>query len=551
MNQESKQHTFGIVIILALMLVISVPTGYIVSENTIKADDNEVFTTSGFETQAVYTDFNYSKQITIDSGQVPGDLTNFPVCINITDADLITHVTNGSGYDIAFFDSTNVTQYNHEIELFDSTIGNLTAWVNVTSLTGASDTIFYMYYGFDDTNQQNRNGTWDQNYTVVWHFNEPGLQNDSTVNDNDLVNMTNTPSTMISGEDLIGYAVDFDAASVGSYNASSPILIVPPYTVEAAIKPDSASYRGCILSNTINQGFQMEARAEGMWGANMRTTDVAANLNSADHNDYDIVDAGVSQMFSLQWAGPDASAYFYKNGGNKTEEVAINMDASETSKNFVVGENGHSALFWDGYVDEIRVSNIVRSDDWILTTGNTYTNATNGSFFLMGDEVVIQGDGSVYSLKGLTSSRITWQGTAGTTVYCNSSGDDYEWMEINMTINASDNVTEIRVWVDDLNNTGPTEYVNASNISLLVTNAANITYYNFGTFADGGSNVTINKTTWNTYANPITNPFNETGLTDTSTSIFCVFRLTIPSGSSTDIFWSAASDTYKVYIGHI
>ena len=37
-----------------------------------------------------------------------------------------------------------------------------------------------------------------------------------------------------------------------------------------------------------------------------------------------------------------------------------------------------------GWIDEIRLSTIVRSDDWILTTANSIINATDGGFFTLG-----------------------------------------------------------------------------------------------------------------------------------------------------------------------
>jgi len=155
-------------------------------------------------------------------------------------------------------------------------------------------------------------------------------------------------------------------------------------------------------------------------------------------------------------------------------------------------------------------------------------------------------DSSVYQIKGLQNDIVTWSGTAGTTVYCNSSGDTNEWLEVNMSINSTDNVTEIRVWVGDLNNSID---INASNITLWVANTSNTTYYSFGTFTDGGGNITINQSTWNSII-MIDNPFNGTGLTDTNTSIFLLFRLAIPAAAPTDIFWSASSTAWKIYLGY-
>ena len=46
-------------------------------------------------------------------------------------------------------------------------------------------------------------------------------------------------------------------------------------------------------------------------------------------------------------------------------------------------------------------------------------------------------------------------------------------------------------------------------------------------------------------------PFTGAGLTDKNTSIYLIFKLDIPSGLSTDMFYSLDSDTWKIYIGRM
>ncbi len=128
------------------------------------------------------------KLITINSSQVEGDLTNFPILVNITDADLANYAQD-DGDDIAFIlYSDNATKLNHEIELFNSITGNLVSWVNITSLSSSSDTMIWMFYNNSgSSNQQNPTGVWDSNYVGVWHLNETGTgtRYDATSNNND------------------------------------------------------------------------------------------------------------------------------------------------------------------------------------------------------------------------------------------------------------------------------------------------------------------------------------------------------------------------------
>lgn len=155
---------------------------------------------------------------------------------------------------------------------------------------------------------------------------------------------------------------------------------------------------------------------------------------------------------------------------------------------------------------------------------------------------------SNYTIKGIYSNKIDWAGLNGTNVWSNSSGDHYETMEINMSVNASQNVTTINVWVADLRINATANYIRGGNISMQVS-SDNITWgSNVRAFTNLGSNLTINKTLWTTgngcYG---TNPFNGAGITDRNTSIYVRFRLTIPNTATTGIYYYQT--LWKVYIG--
>jgi len=168
--------------------------------------------------------FTYRKKITIDHNQVNASLTNFPLFINITDTDLAARV-QPDGDDIAFTNSTG-TKLNHEIESYNSTTGQLIAWVNVTSLSSATDTVLYMYYGNSTcTSQQNIEGTWNTSFKAIWHLHETptATVHDSTANNNDLTSAGSMTTTdLING--TTGKAIDFDGANDYLYAADSASL---------------------------------------------------------------------------------------------------------------------------------------------------------------------------------------------------------------------------------------------------------------------------------------------------------------------------------------
>jgi nitrogen regulatory protein PII-like uncharacterized protein len=158
------------------------------------------------------SDWLYRKEIVFSCSQVSDDLENFPVLINITDTDLQSKaLSNGS--DILFTDSTGAIQFNHEIEYYNDTTGQLVAWVNVTEISSWEDTVIYMYYGNSESgNQQNVEGVWDSNYVMVHHMGDISTSsiNDSTSNSYDGIKKGANQPNMITG--MFGEAQDFDGS---------------------------------------------------------------------------------------------------------------------------------------------------------------------------------------------------------------------------------------------------------------------------------------------------------------------------------------------------
>ncbi len=141
--------------------------------------------------------WTHRKQITIDHTLVQAGLTNFPVLINFASDNDLKAYAQPNGNDIVFA-TVSGTKLNHEIEVYNSGTGQLTAWVNIPSLSSTVDTTLYLYYGNSACgNQQNPHSTWNSNYLMVQHMNNAGNIIDSTVNH---LNGTNSGTTADTGK---------------------------------------------------------------------------------------------------------------------------------------------------------------------------------------------------------------------------------------------------------------------------------------------------------------------------------------------------------------
>lgn len=112
---------------------------------------------------AGFQNFEHTKEIVLNESLITGstNLTNFPVLVTYTDADLRTtgnggDVTNANGYDIVFTTTSDV-KLDHEIESYDPVTGEIVMWVKIPTLSYNTDTNIYIYYGDDaiSTSQEN------------------------------------------------------------------------------------------------------------------------------------------------------------------------------------------------------------------------------------------------------------------------------------------------------------------------------------------------------------------------------------------------------------
>ncbi len=320
--------------------------------------------TSGFYNSA----WIYRKQIVIDHTKVSADQTNFPVLISISsDSDLAANAQS-TGNDILFTSSDGTTKLNHEIEKYDSTTGQLIAWVKVPTLSSTTDTILYMYYGNSGaSNQQNKTGVWDANYVGVWHLpNGTSLSaNDSTSNSNNgTVHSVTAGSGFVDGSASFGGSGAYvDFGNNGSTKITTGSLEAWIFTGNAG-----SSWRG-IITKQLAYGMFLETNNFVIydWGGG---GEKSTNVNLADSQWHHVV-------VTFQ-SGVTNGTILYIDGGVK---LTTSMSVSGQSVGLVAGSGGDPANGQDfiGSIDEVRVSNAVRTSSWIATE---YNNQNSPSTFI-------------------------------------------------------------------------------------------------------------------------------------------------------------------------
>ncbi|MFW9961870.1 MAG: LamG-like jellyroll fold domain-containing protein, partial [Candidatus Thorarchaeota archaeon] len=354
------------------------------------------------------TNFQYMKNFVVDHTKIGTDLTDFPMLIDIFDADLRTDV-QPDGDDI-LFKSGNIW-CPHEITFFDqsynSTHAHLIAWVR-TDLSSSIDTTITMYYGNPDlTFQEVPHSVWDTSFGAVWHLNEDpaGTIYDSTANGNDATGLPISSEPTLQTGKISGCSELYGEATNDRIEAphSSSLVLQSDMTVEAWIRTSNTDPTSDVIvakwSDVGHRNYWL-GKFDGSTLAFFidNTQNVTTSLSLVNDGDWHhvvgVASAGSGQLLLYVDGVERASAPY--SGSTQTGTSVIQIGNNPGSVGFIQE--------WDGRIDEVRILNNDRSAEWIATE---YRNQYDpSSFYSIGAEEEISGKGCIITTNSESSVTI-------------------------------------------------------------------------------------------------------------------------------------------------
>lgn len=311
--------------------------------------------------------------LSINVSQVPTTQSNFPLLINSIFTDLIGETEA----ELRFTGIDNV-QLEYEIQKFDNVTGELIAWVKMPTISDG-DTIHIYYDNPSATDEQNPAAVWDVNYKSVYHGQADGK--DSTINAQDLTQF-GTVQTPVPGK--VGNGMDY-GGTVSDYSIRNPYSGFPVDEITVEYWISTVSSGEGMVSYAIGSG----ASANHFLALGMEDFDVY--IANVLENTGLFFDFGTSQHIVITWRSSDGLFRVYVDG-TLAYTATHQLGATFTDNGSLVlgqdqdtlGGGFQASMSLNGILDEIRLSDIFRSADYVTTTFNNQDNPS--AFYSTGAE---------------------------------------------------------------------------------------------------------------------------------------------------------------------
>lgn len=299
-------------------------------------------------------DWPYRKQISVDMTatgvNVAGSVGRTPVLVRLHTGNFSFADVAENGADLRFIAADDKTPLNYHIESFDALLGVANIWVDVPKLAGGEKQAIWLYYGNKNAAAAvNAAGTFDADYTVVFHYDEaaatPVL---------DKTNYKNNTSNAAAGANegaIIGRGARFAAG--GLIIPANPSLAVAPggaFTFSTWVKADAATANAQLYARgPLTIGLAQGVPYVSTGGPQIKSTQ--------------LLTAG--QWSHLAVTADGKNIRIFVNG---VEAIAASGTLPALDGETTIG--GSAAAPFAGELDETRISKVARPANMILADAN-------------------------------------------------------------------------------------------------------------------------------------------------------------------------------------
>jgi len=379
---------------LMTFLIISILSGFLSTQDmTVQAAGENWWDTN----------YCYRALITINHTYIDSTIDDFPLVVRLVSNTTLYDDVQDDGDDIVFVDYyDNTTQLAHEVENFTREVWvvgivNATIWVSMSIVYSEVDTYLWMYWDYvSATNTQDPDSIW-MNYEHVWHMNntEPLWDSASAHVAPDHINgdLGGSPSNA-SGQ--MGGSVDFEESEGDWYRFPDNTVAIGehPFSISMWGKAEPLDAINLILFSNRNASNGIGLQVYLITGTG-KLDMISAHDNAAQNETY--IDGWGDGTNETHWryyrfTGANGSGDWYTvivdNYTWATNESFPLQGSLNTTdpQHFYMGARvvgPPAAQFWDGLIDEFRVS-VVNFFNDSYDNASFYNQNETGNFLTLG-----------------------------------------------------------------------------------------------------------------------------------------------------------------------
>lgn len=350
--------------------------------------------------------YTHYRSLTVSASAIPTNQTNFPAVLDVTDTDFRTVEYNGEIHNTVStggasgtltvpadfvictdYENPNTTKVDFEFTYYEPTTGHVQVWIEIPALDFENGAVLYVCYTDSSvtTNQENVAGTWANGFAGVWHLNEESgtVAYDSLGNNNGTYkgNLPNPYefdlSTGQHPDGSTGWVELPDFINVGGSSGDYTISfwgILDSHPGSNMHFWNDTDGNSQILAGYVYvPSYPMVYPAEYAWGMTLN--------NGNWWVPYSVENDPLSTVYQITITHNSNDLEMYVDGssvGSRNDPV---LDGTGFS---LFGENGN----FNGKGNEVLISNVTRTDDWVAIT---YTNQANpspdGSFWTLSEDL--------------------------------------------------------------------------------------------------------------------------------------------------------------------
>ncbi|MCX4247178.1 DUF2341 domain-containing protein [Paraliomyxa miuraensis] len=323
----------------------------------------------------------YRREIVIAAAEVPGTqpLLDFTALIafagdeGLRDVASGGHVLEPDGADLVFRDA-NLQPLARELVSYAAGSGRFVIWVRIPEIAADVDTTIYLDYGAPSLVDLSPTNAWNDAYRAVWHFEEPVVEGGQIRDSSDHGNhgtATNMDASNGGMGGRVGRAVSFSQPNATIVIGNGGLDLPGPVTFEGWGRMD-ASYAGWqrLFHKGTELDFPLSMGVGDSATGQLGTAYLAVNYLSIPSVDLEYPIPGFAYGQWYHYAGvvggPGNDVALFVNGVRVLSTTFTNP--IETGHALLhlgnMSATGSSRL-WSGMIDELRFSNVARSDAWI------------------------------------------------------------------------------------------------------------------------------------------------------------------------------------------